>query len=91
MLWSTADVVVEISRSIEIHRKLGSRMGGIHLEMTGETNEDGFSVTECLGGSMQLPDKDLSLRYQTFCDPRLNMEQSLDIGSCAKISVGLAD
>jgi len=60
----TADIVTEISRCIEIHSKLNSRLGGIHLEMTGELNDEGFSVTECLGGSMELGDSDLSLRYQ---------------------------
>lgn len=61
-----ADIVVEISRSIEIHNRLGSRLGGVHLEMTGDVNSDGFSVTECVGGSMELEDKDLSLRYQVW-------------------------
>lgn len=52
----TADIVLELSRSIQIHARLGSRLNGVHLEMTGE------SVTECLGGSMELDD--LSPRYQ---------------------------
>lgn len=47
------------------------------LEFTGEVDEDGFSVTECLGGSMELTEEELGLRYQSFCDPRLNFEQSL--------------
>jgi len=42
--------------------------------MTGEKG-----VTECIGGSMQLTEKDLKKNYQTNCDPRLNYEQSLDI------------
>lgn len=41
-----------------------SRLGGIHLELTGDTDDRGFSVTECLGGSQELSDEDLSLRYQ---------------------------
>lgn len=64
--------------------------------MTGDIDESGFSVTECIGGSMNLASSDLGLRYQvrglsfdpftatncalqTYCDPRLNYEQSLDI------------
>ncbi|EEB96570.1 hypothetical protein MPER_04276, partial [Moniliophthora perniciosa FA553] len=48
-------------------------------EFTGELNDEGFSVTECLGGSMELSEDELGLRYQSFCDPRLNFEQSLDV------------
>lgn len=55
-------------------------MGGVSLEFTGELADDGFSVTECLGGSMKLSEDQLPLRYQSFCDPRLNFEQSL--GEC---------
>ena len=47
------------------------------MEFTGEFNDEGFSVTECLGGSMELTEEELGLRYQSFCDPRLNFEQSL--------------
>ncbi|ODO07323.1 3-deoxy-7-phosphoheptulonate synthase [Cryptococcus wingfieldii CBS 7118] len=73
------DVITEITRSMEIHKEKGTILGGVHLELTGELNEDGFSVTECIGGSMELEDKDLSFNYRTHCDPRLNYEQSLDI------------
>lgn len=72
-----ADVIQEIMRSMEIHREQGTILGGVHLELTGEVNEEGFSVTECIGGSMELEDKDLSFNYRTHCDPRLNYEQSL--------------
>jgi 3-deoxy-7-phosphoheptulonate synthase len=78
---------------MEIHREMGTILGGVHLELTGEVNEEGFSVvsthshavyeadnqTECIGGSMELEDKDLSFNYRTHCDPRLNYEQSLDV------------
>ncbi|PLW13390.1 hypothetical protein PCASD_19190 [Puccinia coronata f. sp. avenae] len=74
-----SDVVTEVSKSIQIHAENGSRLSGVHLEMTGELDEDGYSVTECLGGSMDLKTEHLSLNYQTHCDPRLNYEQSLDI------------
>ncbi|EFP74182.1 uncharacterized protein PGTG_00138 [Puccinia graminis f. sp. tritici CRL 75-36-700-3] len=74
-----SDVVTELSKSIQIHAENGSRLSGVHLEMTGELDEEGYSVTECLGGSMNLQTQHLSLNYQTHCDPRLNYEQSLDI------------
>ncbi|KAL0252706.1 hypothetical protein I308_102098 [Cryptococcus tetragattii IND107] len=73
------DVITEITRSMEIHRGKGTILGGVHLELTGEVNDDGYSVTECIGGSMELEDKDLSFNYRTHCDPRLNYEQSLDV------------
>ncbi|KAJ3092399.1 hypothetical protein HK102_007793 [Quaeritorhiza haematococci] len=63
----------ELSKAFRIHKECGSRLGGVHFELTGDR------VTECIGGSMQLQEEDLGLNYQTFCDPRLNYEQSLDI------------
>ncbi|KAJ2501183.1 hypothetical protein GGH96_002103 [Coemansia sp. RSA 1972] len=66
-------IISEITSSISIHRELGSRLSGVHLELTGE------HVTECTGGSQELSHSDLPSNYQTFCDPRLNYEQSLDI------------
>ncbi|KAJ1731228.1 hypothetical protein LPJ61_002637 [Coemansia biformis] len=66
-------IIGEITSSITIHRGLGSRLSGVHLELTGE------HVTECTGGSQELAPSDLPSNYQTFCDPRLNYEQSLDI------------
>ena len=47
--------------------------GGIHVEITGE------NVTECLGGAQDISDTDLSGRYETACDPRLNTQQSLEL------------
>ncbi|CAH7687117.1 phospho-2-dehydro-3-deoxyheptonate aldolase [Phakopsora pachyrhizi] len=73
------DMLSEISQSIKIHHELGSKLRGIHLEMTGELDKEGYSVTECLGGSMELETSHLSLNYQSYCDPRLNYEQSLDV------------
>ena len=66
-------VVSEFEATIRIHKSLGTKLGGIHLEMT---NED---VTECLGGSSLLTELDLSRRYETWCDPRLNGNQSLEM------------
>ena len=51
----------------------GTHAGGIHLEMTGK------NVTECTGGARALTDADLRDRYHTYCDPRLNAEQALEI------------
>jgi len=72
-------IISELTSCIRIHSECNSRLGGVSLEFTGELNEEGFSVTECLGGSMELSEEQLGLRYQSFCDPRLNFEQSLDV------------
>lgn len=60
----TADIVTELATSIKLHTSLKSRLGGVHLEMTGDVDDSGFSVTECIGGSMNLASSDLGLRYQ---------------------------
>ncbi|ESK94376.1 phospho-2-dehydro-3-deoxyheptonate aldolase [Moniliophthora roreri MCA 2997] len=72
-------IISELTSCIRIHTENNSRLGGVSLEFTGELNDEGFSVTECLGGSMELSENELGLRYQSFCDPRLNFEQSLDV------------
>jgi 3-deoxy-7-phosphoheptulonate synthase len=59
-------IVSEIVSCIRIHGTSGSRLGGVSLEFTGELNEEGFSVTECLGGSMGLSEEELGLRYQVY-------------------------
>lgn len=69
-----SDIVTELASSLRIHAEENSRLGGVHLELTGDEG-----VTECIGGSMELSDEDLSRRYLTHCDPRLNYEQSLDM------------
>ncbi|QIK79945.1 3-deoxy-7-phosphoheptulonate synthase [Sphingomonas piscis] len=68
-----ADIVKEISAFFAITRAEGAHPGGVHLEMTGG------HVTECLGGSVQVEEADLPLRYLTHCDPRLNEQQALDV------------
>ncbi|PPQ83720.1 hypothetical protein CVT25_006124 [Psilocybe cyanescens] len=73
------NIISELTSSLRIHTECSSRLGGVSLEFTGELNDEGYSVTECLGGSMELSEEELELRYQSFCDPRLNFEQSLDI------------
>jgi len=72
-------IISELTACLRIHAGCGSMLGGVSLEFTGEFNDEGFSVTECLGGSMELSEEQLGLRYQSFCDPRLNFEQSLDL------------
>ncbi|KIE51895.1 MAG: phospho-2-dehydro-3-deoxyheptonate aldolase [marine actinobacterium MedAcidi-G1] len=67
------DVLKEITGFFEAHKKAGTYPGGVHLELTGD------DVTECLGGGVQLEADDLSKRYETMCDPRLNGSQSIDI------------
>jgi len=66
-------ITSELMQSFDIHTREKSRLGGVHLELTGE------DVTECTGGSPQLQDHHLSEAYETFCDPRLNYTQSLDV------------
>ena len=66
-------IVDEVQGFFEVHRKLGTYPGGIHIELTGE------DVTECLGGAQDISDSDLAGRYETACDPRLNTQQSLEL------------
>lgn len=73
------DIVSEISASLRIHASMGSRLGGVHLELTGDITEDGLSVTECLGGSMRLEEEELGLRFESYCDRAL----PLALLSCA--------
>jgi len=67
------DILAEVTGFFEVHRALGTHPGGIHIEFTGD------DVTECLGGSHDLTEADLTGRYETACDPRLNRGQSLDL------------
>ena len=63
----------EVKKFIDIHESEGTYAGGVHIEMTGQ------NVTECCGGSFEVLEEDLSSRYHTHCDPRLNANQSLDL------------
>ena len=67
------DVLDEVAGFFEVHRALGTYPGGIHIEFTGD------DVTECVGGGQPIAESDLSHRYETTCDPRLNRGQSLDL------------
>ncbi|WP_200172542.1 class II 3-deoxy-7-phosphoheptulonate synthase [Tomitella cavernea] len=66
-------IVDEVQGFFEVHNRLGTHPGGIHIELTGE------DVTECLGGAQAISDMDLGGRYETACDPRLNTQQSLEL------------
>jgi 3-deoxy-7-phosphoheptulonate synthase len=67
------EVMDEVFGFFEVHRGLGTHPGGLHIELTGD------DVTECVGGASGLSEADLSDRYETACDPRLNHEQSLEL------------
>ena len=66
-------ILEEVKENIRIHKNAGSRLGGIHLEMTGQ------NVTECTGGLDDISEADLSNRYHTHCDPRLNANQAIEL------------
>jgi 3-deoxy-7-phosphoheptulonate synthase len=63
----------EVKNFFEIHKSEGTHAGGIHLEMTGK------DVTECVGGGQKISEENLSSRYHTHCDPRLNAHQALEL------------
>ena len=67
------DVLSELRSAFAIHRAGGSRLSGVHLELTGE------NVTECIGGASGLTEADLGTAYNTTCDPRLNYQQAMEI------------
>jgi len=67
------DIINEIRSTFAIHRSEGTHLGGVHLELTGD------NVTECVGGSKGLGEDQLTENYETYCDPRLNYEQSLEM------------
>ncbi|RFU14088.1 3-deoxy-7-phosphoheptulonate synthase class II [Rhodobacteraceae bacterium W635] len=66
-------VLREVQEFFAVHRAEGTVPGGVHFEMTGK------DVTECTGGVRAVTDEDLSDRYHTACDPRLNASQSLEL------------
>lgn len=67
------EITSEIITAFRVHKECGSRLGGIHLELTGE------DVTECTGGPANLTETDLPRDYRTTVDPRLNYEQAMEI------------
>jgi 3-deoxy-7-phosphoheptulonate synthase len=65
--------MAEVEGFFDVHRAEGTHPGGLHVEMTGK------NVTECTGGAQLISDTDLSDRYHTHCDPRLNASQALEL------------
>ena len=63
----------ELEQAFDIHATHGSRLGGVHFELTGE------DVTECTGGARGLSESDLGRAYKSEVDPRLNYEQALEL------------
>ena len=66
-------ILSEVRDFFAVHQAEGTYAGGVHVEMTGQ------DVTECLGGAHAITEDDLSSRYHTHCDPRLNANQSLEL------------
>lgn len=67
------NILSELKQALEIHKTMGSYLGGVHFELTGD------NVTECIGGARGLAADDLKKAYHSLVDPRLNYEQSLEM------------
>jgi 3-deoxy-7-phosphoheptulonate synthase len=67
------NIVSELESAFKVHEAMGSYLGGVHLELTGE------NVTECTGGARGLTDGDLARAYKSTVDPRLNYEQAMEV------------
>ena len=66
-------ILAEVRQFFAVHQAEGTYAGGVHFEMTGQ------NVTECIGGAQAITEADLSDRYHTHCDPRLNASQALEL------------
>ena len=66
-------ILTEVQGFFAVHQAEGSHAGGVHFEMTGQ------DVTECIGGAQAITEANLSDRYHTHCDPRLNAKQALEL------------
>lgn len=67
------NILGEVKDFFAVHKAEGTHPGGVHFELTGQ------NVTECVGGAHDVTDEDLSSRYHTACDPRLNANQALEL------------
>jgi 3-deoxy-7-phosphoheptulonate synthase len=67
------NILSELEQAFDIHREIGSYLGGVHCELTGD------DVTECIGGARGLTEADLVRSYRSQVDPRLNYEQALEL------------
>lgn len=70
------NILAELEQAFDIHAAMGSRLGGVHFELTAE------NVTECVGGARKLNESDLERAYKSHVDPRLNGEQALEMAFC---------
>jgi len=68
------DILGELDKAFDIHAACGSRLGGVHIELTAAE-----AVTECIGGARGLAEGDLKRAYRSQLDPRLNYEQALEM------------
>lgn len=67
------DIYAEVEKAFDIHASLGQKLGGVHIELTGE------NVTECVGGARGPNEEELARAYESEVDPRLNYEQSMEL------------
>ena len=67
------EILGELNGAWEALEAAGTRLGGVHIELTGQ------DVTECIGGAAGIGEDDLSRNYVSLCDPRLNYEQSMEL------------
>ena len=67
------NIGAELEYAVRVQKAMGSHLGGVHLELTGE------NVTECTGGARGLTDADLARAYKSTVDPRLNYEQAMEV------------
>ena len=67
------NIMSELGAAFRVHKKMGTYLGGVHLELTGD------NVTECTGGARGLTDADLVRAYKSTVDPRLNYEQAMEV------------
>lgn len=70
---SVDEVLTELGHAVEVHRSVGTILGGVHFELTGE------DVTECIGGAAGVREEHLTVNYASPCDPRLNYQQALEM------------
>lgn len=79
------DILSELEQSWDIHLARGSRLGGVHFELTGE------DVTECVGGASGVTEADLARNYVSPCDPRLNYDQAMEMAFLLARRMGRGD
>jgi 3-deoxy-7-phosphoheptulonate synthase len=78
-------ILSELQQAFDLHEELGSYLGGVHFELTGE------DVTECMGGARGVTEEDLQRAYRSQVDPRLNYEQALEMALLIARRMGRAN